>query len=467
MIRLKDIMNDNKTFLVGIVGIALLLRIIFFFTFLSDNPCILSFDSGHYDSVAQEVAQGRGFSNPDGTAHFYRLPGYPLFLSLIYKFVGHQPTVALFFQIILASFLPLLVFLLSRMIFPAHNFAAQIAAVMTALHPGFLIFSGLVMSETLFVFFFLLFLLFLFSVLYRNKCDFLFLLMGGMLLGCVSLIRPVGPYLILLTAVIILLSEIFFPEYQSSNPRVSSNLLYRLLLATKFILSIFLGWFLLVGSWLFRNYLLTGLLLMHTFTGPHMLNHGATRIIMESNQISYEQAKKIINEALKKRMSVEDQVRYAQIQAKLASEILMKHPWLTIKLFMNNMLKTVFSLYSSELLLIDSGGKMPSYEKRSFTSMVNRFVFPSISNKFIIPFIYYEILYHLVLMASFMGFFFYVIVFRKEHLWKLLVTLLFICLFIGLSGVCGFARLRLPVEPLIIIGASIFLAVINVRFLRF
>lgn len=419
-------MIKHKHFLFMLVVLSCAVRLFFFLLFLKDNPCLLLFDSGHYHTAALHLAQGQGFVGADGLPYFYRLPGYPLFLALCYTLFNFNVLCTLIAQMVLASFIPLCVFFLSLKLFPDDMRCAKAAALITALHPGFLILSGLLMSETLFILLFLLF----FLVLLPN-CFF----SAGVLLGLATLIRPVGLPLILLACIVTFI--------------VKRNYF--------FSLTLFAGWAAIVGTWLLRNFLLTGSIFLHTLSGPHLLNHGAVRVTMAAQHISYQQAKQQMQQQFEsmQRSVAPTEIEHSRLAEKLALQTMLKQPIQTIKLCINNVIKTIFSLYSSELLVIDSGGQLPTYDQRSVKDMLSRFLLPHLTNTKIIFVIYLEILLHLLLLIGALGFFLSALI-TKNFLPQALIMGAFIILFLALSCFCGFARLRLPVEFFLIIMATRF-----------
>ncbi len=424
---------------------SLIIRVLFYNAFLRDNPVQLAFDAGHYHTVAANVAAGKGLVNDDGTPHFYRLPGYPLSLAGCYKIFGVDASRALWVQLLLASLVPVLVFLLALQMFTSNTIVAMFAAMVTALHPGFLIFSGLVMSETLFMLFFLGFLLLFFGVLY-NQCAIKKALAAGIFLGVASLIRPIEPVIVLLA---IALLVCLMPSRKQA------------LCASA---TLFTGWCAVVGVWLLRNFLLTGSLFLHTLSGPHLLNHGAVRVVMRAQKISYEQAKRDVDVWLKQaeqqaRMLTGGQLHEidaSRCAQRLAVTVFIAHPVQTFKLCLVNALKTVFSLYSSELLFIDSGGQLPPYQpNRGIKEMVLRFLNPDVHNRWIIWIIYAEIMLNIMLLFGFCGFIIDALI-RHKDLSVVVMAASFFLLFIALSSICGFARLRLPIEPFFIMLSLMF-----------
>jgi 4-amino-4-deoxy-L-arabinose transferase-like glycosyltransferase len=384
------------------------------------------------------MAQGKGISNPDGSPHFYRLPGYPLFLAACYWLCGGSVERMLVMQQILASCIPLLVFVLFLQLFPGAYVGAWAAACVAAVHPGFLILSGLVMSETLFVFLLLVFLI-LFFISWSRPHALSYVCSAGLLLGITSLVRPVGVWLLVLCMIILL-----------CRPLCWRMRLFQLLC--------FLGtWLIPVGGWVLRNFLHTGVFFLHTFSGPHLLNHGAVRVTASAYQIPYAQAQRVVYDDLRIKKSLSREWEWSPAAERYALICLIEHPWHACKLCGVNIFKTIFSLYASELLCIDSGGALPSYDAtHSYKEMVLRFVAPSVHNKLIIPMIYVEIILHVLILLGAFGWCVMSVLNSRRMTLQLWSMFALSCILILLSCVCGFARLRLPVEPFFIMLAVSF-----------
>lgn len=436
----KSLLVQKKYFLLFLFIVSFVVRLLFFSAFLKNNSLQLAFDSGHYHAAALSLVEGKGFTNVDGSPHVYRLPGYPIFLAAGYALSNHNVTVTLLVQCLLASFIPLLVFGLAVVVFPTIPVVAYVSSFVTVMHVGFLTFAGMIMSETLFTFFFLMCLLFVCGVI-RGWWRWWALVGSGLNLGIASLIRPSGP--LLLMAAIILLLLCLRP--------------YRYAIKAALI---FCGsWLAVVGMWLARNFLLTGSLFLHTLSGPHLLNHGAARVVMMAHRCSYQEAQGIVTASLEQR--IHEQTVHKQrplyewercpITEKFALQTLLSYPWQTMHLCVNNVAKTLLSLYSSELLFIDSGGQLPAYTSQPDVSdMFMRFLCPRLHDIRIVWIIYFEIFMHLFILLGLFGFF--VIMLRYHWIPDRIVLylLMFACLFILPTCICGFARLRLPIEPIFI-----------------
>lgn len=449
-----ELIKKEKKFLLLIFFLSLSIKTVFFLIFLKNNPCLLSFDSEHYHKIALSLVSGNGFYNLDGvTPQFYRMPGYPVFLASCYKLFGIQQIAVIILQIILGSFITLLIFLLTLTLVPSQLRTAKLASLAACIDLGYIIFSGLIMSEILFTVFFTVFLiLFLYNYMpffckkkpiIPDKHPIFRLFLAGIMLGIACLIRPVG-YPVILTSIFLLLI---------SKNKFSTKI--------KSITVIGTGFICILSTWIIRNFIITGYIFMHTLSGPHFLNHSAVRLCMMDGKITYQQAQKKVYAELKNLEIAKtnilgkplQEIERCQLAEKLAISYMLKNPVMTVQHFISNMLKTTFGLYSSELLVIDSGGQLPEYSNnRSVKSILKRFLLPDVNNKFIILVIYFEIIFFLFILLG-LAIFIITSLIDREKLCAIAKALPFICCLIFLTLSCGYARLRLPIESFLIILA--------------
>lgn len=439
-------MQSDKNFIFHALAGALILKLLFFGIFLKDNPCMLEFDSAHYHNIATQIIAGNGIANNQGLPQFYRVPGYPIFLTLIYKLFGPNPIYAILLQIFLSIFIAWLIFFLALVIFPGQKRVAQLAAWVACIDPGYLIFPGLIFTETIFVLCFTIFLILflknlnLFFCNDQSKQSLAELFAAGLFLGIACLIRQVAPAMLCISILLLLFTQKKFTS----------------------IITLMLGFLLATGWWLIRNYILTGYIFFGTLSGPHFLNHSAVRIEMSHRNLSHEQAQnnvyQIYNRMCKNRENELgrplQEIEKCLIAEKLTLEISLNNPATTIKLWTTNILKSAFGLYSSELLFIDSGGKLPPYDNnRGLKAIFKRFLLPDTSNKWIIPIIYFEIFFLLFLLV---GFFMFCASMRLNfnNFCVAFKTFPFMLAILFITLACGYARLRLPIESFLIILAG-------------
>ena len=419
------IIKQNKNFLIFLFLFCFILRGIFFVSFLSKDKNYFTADSSPYNQLAIQIALGNGIINSDNTSHFFRLPGYPALLAIGYKLFNFDVIKTLWCQIIFSSFIPLLVFFLSLVLFPANILLAKICSLYSVFHLGFIIFSGLLMSETFFVLFFLSFL-----ILFFYKFYFL----SGFLLGMASICRPVGHYVLFLSFIIIFFSGIgFYSKFKKS-------------------FFFFMGWIFIVFGLLLRNFLFTGFLFFHTLPGKHFLNHSAAYIVMKVDKISYKKAKDKLLVEMKYDKNLSEIEKCLKAE-KLAFKYIKQYPFLFVKHGIINILKTTFAPFSQELSFMDEKKvQINIVEDENIFKKIKKILLPKILDKRFIYFLYLELLFLILVYAGFIGFIinsFY----NKKILFLILKVFPFILLFVFITLAAGFARLRLPIEPLIFIPA--------------
>ncbi len=439
--------TSQRYFLSGIFILALILRLIFFFTFLryGDNAW-LPFDSDQYYRIAQNLCAGKGICFSIGQPEMYRLPGYSLFLApcLMYGSI----MCALLVQIILSCLIPLLIFFLTLRL----NFSlscARFAAVMSCLHAGFITYAGMVATETLFLIFLLcFFIIFLpcINVLRCSSspvCSLLRMCAAGGILGILSLIRPVGHYVLILSAIMLVLGMPWREAFKKIGVLI-------------------LGWIIVVAPWLARSFMLCGALCFHTLPGLHFLQYTAAYIIMERDHCSYAVARPLLMNqrdmafAQEKRHKKRPLTEYEECccAQKIARSYVVNYPWLFLKTACVQMLKTCFGLYAAQLLMTDAD-RWPTYTyQTTLWTKIKRFLVPDVRHRFLIFFIYYEILLWLLLLIGLGG---ALIAAWHDSMTRcaLAKSLPFMILFIGITLAYGCARLRVPLEPFMVIFSGV------------
>lgn len=442
-----------KFFLLGLFIFSFLVRAVVFVGYLSKNEHYWQVDSRTYHVVATQIAQGHGISSADGSPHFYRLPGYPLFLGLYYKLFGEDTKNVLWPQIILASLIPMLVFLLAFTLFPGFVLGAKLAACWASVHLGLVLYAGFFMTESLFILFLLLFFIFFFSAFYRNNMLF----WAGLFLGIASLFRPVGHYVL----VVALLLLIFSGEVQEGTACTIGRKK-----KLKFV-TFAIAWLLPVFFWLIRNFVLTGALFFHTLPGGHFLYLSAARVAMHTHHCSYEQAREVLGSEVQTMLAKKEQelgrplleIESCKVHEHLAITYFKNHPLLAVKNWCTDMFRAMFSLYSAELFYLDAERKQVNYfdKDRSWWNMFDRYLFPRTSSRILPWVVWGEMIMFLLILIGFAGFIVRAILCalrRKFELLRVLGKCLpFMALFIVIALAGGYARMRLPIEPLLIVLA--------------
>ncbi len=174
--------RGNRTALLAIFTVALLVRAVYFFQ-SRDNPFIYSpiLDMQAYYQWAQRIAQGEWL----GDQVFYQDPLYPYLLAILFRIFGDYIPLAIALQLILGSLLPLLVYAIGKRIF--NRPSALLAALITAVYKPLLVYEGLLLKTFLEALLLALVLLLLLSAVEQSSVHYGFV--AGLTLGLGALTR--------------------------------------------------------------------------------------------------------------------------------------------------------------------------------------------------------------------------------------------------------------------------------------
>ncbi|MBS1987815.1 hypothetical protein JST56_02370 [Candidatus Dependentiae bacterium] len=454
-----SIIKKNTGFLIVLVLLAFVVRALVFYGYLSHDQRYWQVDSNTYHLTAQEIAQGHGISKPNGQPQFYRVPGYSLFLAPYYALFGPDTKNVLWLQVLLACFIPVLIFSMSLTLFPAHLLLAKASSLYSSVHLGLVLYSGFFMTETLFIFLFLLFAIFFFKAFRifprsRTHVDTFFskelltLFFSGIFLGAASLVRPVGHYLLVVSLLLL------WCGCGSWLNKCAKNI------------ALICGWLASVSIWLLRNWLLTGYLFFHTLPGGHFLYLSAARVAMHVHETSYQEARQILSREAQELMDQKEkelgrplqEIETCIVMERLSVKYFMKRPFSALKNWCTDMLRTTLSLYSAELLYLESGRQDIDYfaKGRGVWAMFCRYLVPQTDKFWLKVITYVEMFLFLFILIGFAGSL--VVALRglifEAHMQladALAKVLPFMLLFIVISLSGGYARMRLPCEPWLII----------------
>ena len=194
-------MKIFKKRLISLLVLVFLFKIFLFFVFC-DQPLNIV-DEHHYNKLALSLFERGEFGWAPGKLTAIRPPLYPAFLCVIYRIFGpNSHNWVRFIQILISLASGFLVYLLAKRLFRQEKIAL-FASLFFLFYPSLIIFNYLILTETLFIFLFLLALLFLISAIFVNgngenkKSSFgrwkltIYLLVAGIFWGLASLTRSV------------------------------------------------------------------------------------------------------------------------------------------------------------------------------------------------------------------------------------------------------------------------------------
>lgn len=221
----------KKIFIIFLISLVIQLALIF----ILKVP--ITSDAGFYDNLATNLAAGRGFSvdgvNPAAAGGIKQ--GYILFLALIYRIFGHSILVVKIVQSIFISLSCIITYKIGMDLF--NERIGYYSALVTALHPAFIIISSHIITESMFTFLFAVSILYL--VLAMKKRSLKLYLLSGIFLGVSTQVR---------------FTPIFFPFFIFAG----LFLFYKKkLYALKASATILLAVIIIAVPWTIRNYLLS------------------------------------------------------------------------------------------------------------------------------------------------------------------------------------------------------------------
>ncbi len=433
LLSIKEQLLAAKWSLLCMSAVAFLLRFIFFncFTMYGDHAW-LCYDSQQYHERAQHLVMHGTLVDETSTQKAYRLPGYPLFLACWYALAENGLMLGLYIQILLASLIPLLVFLLARILFPLMPCIAYAAGWATTFHLGFVLFAGMVATETLAVILLLLILLALFSIFPRSELK---RMVGtGCLLGVLSLVRPVGHYL-----VILIVCWLLWQRYAIKS------------------VGLFVGsWVVVVFPWLLRNFLLIGGICFHTLPGMHFLQYSAVAVLMQRDHLSYVDARHqllmLLDSKVREQTRPVNEYERCRLGEKLAIGIMFCHPFYSCKYALTELFKTLCALHATQIIIADIG-RWPAYTaETTWREKISYNLAPPLKTAWLQPLIYWDVL-STILILFFSIFGLLRLLFRQSFSPAFVLCLGVSGLLWGVTLAYGCARLRLPFEPIMIIFA--------------
>jgi 4-amino-4-deoxy-L-arabinose transferase-like glycosyltransferase len=181
----------RRLVLAVILAVAFLIRLAAVLLIDVDPRVGWHYDMTWYDGVARRLLKGWGYINVTGAPTAAWPPGYPLLLVAVYSVFGPSLLAAKIANALLGTATVLLTHLIACQL--GRPGVALVAAAIVALFPGLVLFSPLLLSETLFVLSFCAVLWLFLRWRERGVGSWIGL---GIWLGAISLVRGVGFFLL-------------------------------------------------------------------------------------------------------------------------------------------------------------------------------------------------------------------------------------------------------------------------------
>jgi hypothetical protein len=427
-------------------------------------------DSTDYHQGAICIALGNGMSMPNSNQPiFWRTPGYPLYLAPFYRWFGvksmdfnantNAQRAALWLQIFLCSFIPIILFYLAYALTHIY-FIAWLTAWISALHIGLILASTYLLTEGLSMIFFYLFLIFFYRVLLsdttKHKQSLAICLLAAAMLSVYAWIRPMGEFVGIIAAVMLFL-------FSSGGWWIN----------TQKSIAFFAPFFVSLLPWYWRNYRLTGDWFFCPLSGIYLNCFCAPKILRRTMNIplldAWKYTQQLAQQELQKAYRlIQGSAKFLSplLNRNVALPILVAHPFYFASDWVREALKTLLDLYSSQFVTFANDTFW--YDPLEDFLMDKTFgcLWYAPMSWWMRLICWAEFVYATVLWIGLLGgawvFLIKPFFTKKNSLFVLRMRWLwFVCVIIigavvGMTGGYGYARLRLPAEPLMIILSLIF-----------
>lgn len=444
---------------------AFLVRSVIMIGVIQPNGFFKQADSADYHSCAISIATGNGMHRFDNHEPiFWRTPGYPPFLAFFYNLFGLKNSgfehnrsaqlAALWIQILLASCIPIILYYLALLLTNQSAIALALSWI-AVIHPGLVLASTYLLTEGLALIFFYLFLIFSYQLLIANTWQikpWLSIILAASMLSIYTWMRPMGEFIAILVALLILIYT-------------QGNWWHRSHRALLFLLIFFGSLF----PWYMRNHRLTGEWFFCPTIGTYLTCFSVPKILHRTTGKPLIECLKMAqyNSALavqKKRIALQS-TPYVACQTackKAAYPVVAQYPGYFLYDWIAETIKTAFDLYSYQIIpmLDDSYWYDPieEYLPDKIADCLYAHAMPWYARMVC----WIEFITSLLIWIGLFGGLWALVIRpliapsnvtrfaqRMQSIW--LISIPMIGIIIGMTGGFGYARLRLPAEPLMLI----------------
>jgi 4-amino-4-deoxy-L-arabinose transferase-like glycosyltransferase len=266
--------RGTNALLVAILGVAGLLRLGVLLVRTSQTARFLTPDGHGYLTLSKDLHAFTSSSDPNFGLALLRTPVYPLYLTATESITDSHILGPMILQVVVGVGVVYLTYRLGFVLFDRP--AALCAAAVLAVDPLSIVYSSLVLTETLFTFLLVASVLLLWRPVDNRWTRGL---AAGVVLGLATLTRPVSVYLSVALAIGYLVLE----RRHLKNAAVVA-------------LSFLIGFGVLTGAWVIRNDVMGGVATISTAQGYNVLYLGAAGALAESKGVPLVEAQKELTE---------------------------------------------------------------------------------------------------------------------------------------------------------------------------
>lgn len=422
-----------------------------------------------YHNCALGVVYGTGMHRADNLKPiFWRTPGYPFLLGTFYKYYGVNSShfdknhaaqkLFLWLQIIICSCTPPLLLYLAYSLTSSLTIA-YITAFISSFHPGFILSSMYLLTEGIALLFFYFFILFFYQSFFaygqeqkKNKKWQYAIIGAAFTLALYTWMRPMGEFVSIIALILLMLAsqEIWYLK-------IKKTLLFGLI------------FFSCLMPWYVRNYKLTGHWFFCPMSGAYLNTFTAPKIIRTTHNFPLEKSIGICyylatQAAEKEEINAQKngyKVSKEYIAGRIAWPILYAHPFLALKEWVQEVCKTTFDLYSCQITALCTQTFMYDPLEEFLPTKISESLWREPIPYYARLIAWIEFFFMIFLWIGLCAGFWQFMVKPLYHyhtgyqlnpingLWLKVAPLIWTVL--CMTGGFGYARLRLPIEPLMII----------------
>lgn len=458
----------DKKWLVFLFLASFLVRAVTFHFFIAPQERYKQPDSRDYHNCAISLFVGTCMHRADTLEPiFWRTPGYPAYLAIFYKLFGIESSafsgariahiMALWLQILLSSLIPIILFFLVLQL-TGIPLISWITAWIYALHFGPILASCFLLTEAIAIIFFSLFLFYFYRQLKtwgevkQKKAWAISISLAAISLGIATWLRPMGEFVLVVAAVLIFVLDRV--DWKTKFKKVG-------LLCLVF--------FAVTGPWYLRNYKLTEKFFFCPMFGPYLNSFCAPKILRDTNNIPLKKCIQLFYNLGQQEARKDQLAAFAAGKQccplfgplRAALPIIKKHPFLFFRNWMVEVFKTTFDLYANQLVALTNNSfsydPLEEFLTEKWADCLYKQKIPLLMRLLVFLEVLFELLKWIGLLCG-AWLFLLAPLFKPLRiseqqkkigaLW--LKTAPMIGAFIFMTGGFGYARLRLPVEPLMI-----------------
>ena len=443
---------------------AFFVRILLFFFLIQPNGFYKQADSMDYHNSALSLAVGNGMHRIDSHEPiFWRTPGYPPYLAFFYNLCGLKSwrfednaaaqEYSIWIQIFLSSCIPIILFFLAYALTQIYAISI-ILAWLSVFHPGIALASTYLLTEGLALIFFYLFLALLYrSFIAEKRNDILLSLFGSAIaLSVYTWMRPMGEFVGCFTTLLIVAGTV-----GNWKQKVGRGFVFGFL----FFATLF--------PWYMRNYSLTGEWFfcptigtyLNCFSVPKILRRTLNKPIEECLKISQLDAGRATYQKRLRLRGTELHVSNNVCKV-VAYPVVLNHPFYFAYDWISEVIKTTFDLYTYQFIPMINGSywydPIEEYLPEKITACLWAHQMPWYGRTVCWLELVFSMLIWIGLCGGLWAFIIRPLVnksgvtfFAKKMLRSWLLVIPMIGIIVGMTGGFGYARLRLPAEPLMLI----------------